>query len=283
MKVFYHGDADGECAAAILYNFNRAWVLSKEDFIEMQYEKPVPFEIISKDEDVYIVDFSFNQTDFEKLQTITNNIVWIDHHASCLKYPYTKEFGRSDWCNFHDKGPSGCELTWMFMEYGKFPPSIVEMIGDYDSWRLQIPNSSALHIGLKLYDTHPTSKFWSNIFNGITNLDEIIIKGNACNQYRDAYCKNLIKDFGFKTEILGIKAFACNQYRFGSQGFGDLMNKYQVCIAFIFNGTEYVYSLYSTDPKINCAEICQKFGGGGHKGAAGFHSKELVILRSEES
>lgn len=34
-------------------------------------------------------------------------------------------------------------------------------------------------------------------------------------------------------------------------------------------------SLYSTKPEIDCGEIAKSFGGGGHKGAAGFQVKEL--------
>jgi nanoRNase/pAp phosphatase (c-di-AMP/oligoRNAs hydrolase) len=34
-------------------------------------------------------------------------------------------------------------------------------------------------------------------------------------------------------------------------------------------------SLYSTKPEIDCGEIAKSFGGGGHKGAAGFQGKEL--------
>lgn len=34
-------------------------------------------------------------------------------------------------------------------------------------------------------------------------------------------------------------------------------------------------SLYSTKPEIDCGEIAKSFGGGGHKGAAGFQCEEL--------
>ena len=34
-------------------------------------------------------------------------------------------------------------------------------------------------------------------------------------------------------------------------------------------------SLYSTKPDIDCGAIAKSFGGGGHKGAAGFQCKDL--------
>lgn len=37
-------------------------------------------------------------------------------------------------------------------------------------------------------------------------------------------------------------------------------------------------SLYSTKPEIDCGAICKAFGGGGHKGAAGFQCKELPFI-----
>ena len=44
-------------------------------------------------------------------------------------------------------------------------------------------------------------------------------------------------------------------------------------------GDNYQYSLYSIDPDINCAKIAEKYGGGGHKGAAGFTLKKPLDIK----
>ena len=39
----------------------------------------------------------------------------------------------------------------------------------------------------------------------------------------------------------------------------------------------WLYSIYSADPSFDCSKVAEHFGGGGHKGAAGFSSDELLI------
>jgi nanoRNase/pAp phosphatase (c-di-AMP/oligoRNAs hydrolase) len=47
---------------------------------------------------------------------------------------------------------------------------------------------------------------------------------------------------------------------------------------FSFDGDEWIISLYSRN--IDVSEIAKKYGGGGHKGAAGFHCKDLPFCKS---
>lgn len=49
--------------------------------------------------------------------------------------------------------------------------------------------------------------------------------------------------------------------------------KYDAFIAFAFNGKEWIVSMYSAS--VDVSAICKKYGGGGHKGAAGFHAMKL--------
>ena len=55
---------------------------------------------------------------------------------------------------------------------------------------------------------------------------------------------------------------------FGSAVFGERMDKYDICMAFEFDGAKWVIGLYSKT--IDVAEIAKKHGGGGHTNAAGF-------------
>lgn len=54
------------------------------------------------------------------------------------------------------------------------------------------------------------------------------------------------------------------------------LEPYDIMIAFVCRKDKlWNVSLYSTKPEIDCGEIAKTFGGGGHKGAAGFQCKEL--------
>ena len=48
---------------------------------------------------------------------------------------------------------------------------------------------------------------------------------------------------------------------------------------FSFDGDKWTVSLYSTS--VDVSEIAKKYGGGGHKGASGFHCKELPFMKEK--
>ena len=259
-----------------------------QDFIEIDYKTIPDFSVIKDCEDVFVVDFSFKQEDMEKLINITPNVIWIDHHSTAAAYSYAKSEmkGLRD---FTPNGLSGCELTWKFLFPDEELPDAVQLIGDYDSWRMKLsPGCLEFYEGLKLEDNSPGSRIWKHLFGDPPydskerdpsveeeTVEETKASGRSCIKYRDAYCKEMRQSFGYETEIDGLLAYALNVYRFGSQAYGDLIEKYPVVIAYVHDGCQYTVSLYSVRDDVHCGEICKKFGGGGHKGAAGFVCKEL--------
>jgi len=48
-------------------------------------------------------------------------------------------------------------------------------------------------------------------------------------------------------------------------------------MVWVFDGKKYSYSIFSSNPNIDCSKIAESYGGGGHKGAAGFSSDELLF------
>jgi len=284
MKCFHHNDADGRCAAAIVAWFHGAWNHSQPfdpdalKFIEMDYKTTPEIAMVGPQERVYIVDFSFKPEVMTELRKRTDDVVWIDHHASCQDYAYAREniAGLRD---FEDKGLSGCELTWMYLfgtraQSPKMPYGI-QLIGDYDAWRLRLPNVMEFRAGIEIEDQSPLSAMWPRLFESRKAVEDIIQAGMICIHYRDQYCADMMKQFGFETELDGIQAYVCNVFRFGSPGFGATFKAYPMCIAFAFDGSRFTVSLYSERKDIDCAAIAKKFGGGGHHGAAGFVCDQL--------
>ena len=88
----------------------------------------------------------------------------------------------------------------------------------------------------------------------------------------------LISKKGFETIFEGYKAFALNLGLCNSEYFKSVDNgTYDLLMPFSFDGDEWIISLYSRN--IDVSEIAKKYGGGGHKGAAGFHCKELPFKK----
>lgn len=275
MIIFHHDDLDGICSAAILY-----WALPVQEkikTIEVNYDNPIPLGEVSKDEVVYIVDFSFKPEIMEKLFEITENVIWIDHHKSALDYKYSKELaGLRD---ARDKMFSGCELVWKFL-YGDgvAMPDAVKYIGDFDKWKWAYGEESRKYKEgmLSLDWKDPTAVLWKEVLFDDTLTKEIQQRGSVCLVFKESFLKDYKEKFSFECELEGKKCLACGFYAFGSELFGDSVKDYDMVVNFEFDGKKWSYGLYS-DGRTDVSKICQKYGGGGHKGAGGFTSKEFLL------
>ena len=275
MIVFHHNDADGRCAAAIVKSWHdikqRFWAgvgFSGIRMVEMDYKDTVSIDLINPKDTVVIVDFSFKPDDMQAVMAKTEmGVVWCDHHETAEAYGYDVPGLR----DFTAKGLCGAELTWKFFFPDNPIPYWLMLLGDYDAWRMQHKEECLpFYEGLKLWNQSPLGEdnVWICLFKEKHVWKKIIEEGKTAVKYRDMYCGELRSTFGFETKIGGQNAYALNAYRFGSQGFGNLVKEYPVCIAFIYDGKQFTVSLYSET--VDVSAIAKSFGGGGHKGAAGF-------------
>lgn len=265
-KIFYHADTDGRCAGYIVAK--KIKVDNPEDLIEMEYGKKFPFNKINKDENVYIVDYSIEPDEMLKLLKLTENVVWIDHHISTISkykdFPKTIKGVRED-------GRAGCVLTWdYFMEEEPAPLAVV-YIGDRDVWTwLFKEKTKNFCSGAELYDLHPLSKSWNKL---IKEPSKIIEEGKIINKYKAQKDAEYIKKYGYITQFEGYQANCVNAGLVGLEVFDSLNNLEPLQIIYTYDGELYHVSLRSTE--IDVSQIALKYGGGGHKGAAGFECKEL--------
>jgi hypothetical protein len=88
---------------------------------------------------------------------------------------------------------------------------------------------------------------------------------------------------GFKVYYMDVTMILINKERFNPINFGIDYHAdgYDVAGCFYFNGSKWSFSLYNDNGKFDCSAICKTFGGGGHKGAAGFMLDDINdILKS---
>ena len=286
MKLFYHNDLDGRCGAAVIL---RA-VKGDPKLIEMDYTRDVPVDSIEKDEEIIIVDFSFEPKVMKQVLAKTSNVVWLDHHATAKAYE--KEYGRKlhGLRNFENKSEAGCELAWRYYYGPDEMPTVVRYIGDYDKWAHRYKDSTPFYEGMKMRSTdYPTNEIWTKLLSLVTDaavIDNIVEDGKLAIKYRDTYCKEMVEDFGYETELGGLSCYALNVYKFGSQTFGPRIKKYDACIAYVYDGKLFTVSMYADRSDVDVSKVCKEQGGGGHKGAAGFTCKTLPfkpVDNSEES
>lgn len=278
MKCYHHNDLDGRCAAAVV---NKKFAEEQVEFIECDYKDEPDIDSIRPGEEVIIVDFSFPPEIMNQVLEVTKNVIWCDHHKTAQNYElgYTQKIkGIRD---FNEPGRSGAECAWDFFFPEEQAPDAVKLTGSYDTWRHDVKGDYAFNEAMKVDSegTNPASELWAGILNINSSsrraISDLIGIGNICVQYRDGYCSDILKHYGYETEFHGLKCLALNVYRFGSQAYGKEILKYDAVIAYIHTGDEYTVSMYTEKAGVDVSAVCLKYGGGGHTRAAGFCCKEI--------
>ena len=125
----------------------------------------------------------------------------------------------------------------------------------------------------------------------VNTLNIILDKGKSIYQYLCTEAKQTYKNgFGIKLyycpnmkgcTIFGEFNFICiNKERFNPINFGIDYHKdgYDGCACFHYANGVWNFSLYNDNGKVDCSQIAKQYGGGGHKGAAGFRLENTEFL-----
>lgn len=297
MLCFYHADADGRCAGFwVMKSAKRNDGYELHQAIEINYGIPFPFEIIRPDEQVYIVDYSISPQEMMQLLEITENVTWIDHHKTAIE-----KYEGFDWNvrGVRYDGVAGCMLTYAYLNHmtifgegsiGPFEkwmsdeaPLFTKMIADWDVWKFDFGDDTRNFItAFNSYDASPESDFWDRFGRpgrpGDIYVRDMIQEGIIMNKQRDGWAKGYM-ELGFEVEFEGYSIFAANLGRCNSEYFKSLPEgKYDAFMPFVFDGDKYLVSIYSKT--IDVSKIALKYGGGGHKGAAGFQCTELPFRKA---
>lgn len=285
MKCFYHNDMDGHCAGYLVRKFTEND--NPEDYFESDYSG-LDLSTVDIGERVYIVDYSFTEATIHELLWLINygcDVIWIDHHASSLdlvdKYPELKNLR-----GIRSSEASGAALTYMWFMKCPFDtiPEYVKLVSDYDTWAHKMTDSDAFKLGIDSYKNDVFDDVWtrldstSEIFDGRHFLQSVVAAGYIIKSYIDRDNESYLDSYGFESELDGVTVYAVNKSS-NSWIFGDLINSYPAVVVFVFNGSKWKYSIFSSDNGADCQKIAENHGGGGHKHAAGFTSDELLLRR----
>jgi len=282
MKCYYHNDLDGRCAGSIVAQFTGDY--NKENYIEVDYVTPIDISKVKDNEDVYFVDYCFKLTEvinLEKLDWLTQkcNVIWIDHHTDSITMD--KQF---TWMRnikgVRKEGLSGAALTYMYLYNKSFDdlPYYIKLVSDYDCWKFEYGSDTTnFKLGIETTNYDATDSIWINLYNKDTVIfEELLHKGRIIQEYVDKDNLQYCSKWSYETMINGLKCLVVNR-RSNSSIFGEKYNQYPVVMTWGFNGNKYVYSIFSGDVNVDCSKIASQYGGGGHKGAAGFSSDELLF------
>ena len=294
MKCLYHkSDMDGWCSGAIVAKYTSNYYA--KDYIGVDYNKnkieDLGLENI-KGEDLFISDVSFGENTIELLRTLAknNNVIWNDHHDTSIelekKYDDIKAIK-----GYRSKKSSGALLTWKYLQsqdplklktLSNIIPKAVELVSDWDCWHFNFGDKTyyfKYFIDTDIWYSYPTSDQWKALLietEDSSLFKSFIEKGKLIYNYVLKDYENYRMANAYESEYNGIRCAVINR-SCNSLIFGDLYDKYPFVVTFVYSGKIYKYSLYSSGEGIDCSKIAESFGGGGHKGAAGFSTHKLVF------
>ncbi|HBY09499.1 MAG TPA: hypothetical protein DEH22_17580 [Chloroflexi bacterium] len=263
----HHNDADGRACGAIV---RRA--LGKEvTLYEMDYGESLPLELVVVADHILIVDFSLSKEEMAQL-AIYHQFTWIDHHKSAID---ELEGIADDWAGVRDTSEAACVLTWRYFFPDQAVPKAITLIGDRDIWRWAETDTGSFNEGLYQNYTRPNNDdLWNPLLDDDPEkVSELIELGRVL---RDAHLREIRRTtarYGFTVTFEGYRTLAVNIRSSGDLGEHIRTLGYQIGYCYVEKVSEGELTTYVTlySDQVDVSKIAQKFGGGGHAGAAGFH------------
>ena len=266
----YHGHCDDGFAAAWAVRF--AAGKDAFEFYPGVYQQDPPDVT---DRHVLMVDFSYKRPVLERMAAVAKSVVIFDHHKTAAEdlsdlptpppfaeWPRKPPIGLSA---IFDMSRSGAGLTWDLTSGGE-RPGFINYIEDRDLWRKRLPGGDDFTIALRSYPQD--FETWDTL---VFRVDALIEEGATIQRYYRLRVEEL-KRSAYQASIAGAPFWVANApYFAASEVAGELAEREHGFGAFYFEVSQgrWQYSLRGRGD-FDVSEIARKFGGGGHKAAAGF-------------
>lgn len=219
---------------------------------------------------VFIVDFSYKRPVMERICRRASSVTILDHHVTAKDDlegldKWAAEQGLSVDLEF-DMERSGAMMSWQHFHPGVAPPRLIEYIQDRDLFRKALPGGDQFTIALRAY---PQDFL---VWNGF-DVEALIAEGDPMLRYYRTQVEAL-KSSAWKSRLAGYDIPIVNApYAFASEVAGELAEGEPFAACFFIVDAFMNFSLRSRPGMVDVSEIAKKFGGGGHKHAAGFRVK----------
>lgn len=266
--VIYHANcADGFSAAWCFHNKAKDFY----DFHPGVYQNSPP---TITDKDVYLVDFSYKRAVVSKMLELAKSVTILDHHKTAIE-----DLTGLDkiYDNFHphfDISKSGASIAWNFLNPNTPAPLLINYIEDRDLWKFTLPNTRDISAAVFSYTY--TFENWDMLMElEAAGLLELSLAGKAIERKHHKDVAELVKVCMRPMEIGGhVVPVASLPYTYSSDA-GHLMAKHYkegtVFAACYWDTVEgRTFSLRSCERGLDVSDIAKRYGGGGHKNAAGF-------------
>lgn len=249
----------------------------------MNYGEPVPWDIARSDQ-VYMVDFSLKAKELQELALRCEYLMVIDHHKTAQVE--LQDFHMSNVTIKFDMSESGASLAWKYFFPNHPLPKLVQYIRAADIW--DWGKLDCEHEITGWIRSYPMEIDWyEKMFVELETPEgrELArVSGQAIDRYRKQLVQQIISNY-VMTDIAGHMVPVVNC--------PVLMSEVGHALASLNVGPFGAYYFDRKDGftqwgarsvgEFDVSEIAKKFGGGGHKNAAGWQieiAEESEVLPS---
>lgn len=295
--IFYHRvDWDGVGSAALV-----CWFIEhtfpkdvRVQLIGVNHGEPMPKVSFEESSITFVVDFCFSLEQMRELSKATT-LFWFDHHITSIER--MSEHPDIEWYGVADVSVSAAFLVqnlYLSTETLRF----AQLVSDYDCHKpIQPPfwqqdeAPFLFNVGLGVVwrskDISSFGKYLRSpvrkIFKGELSIESVILAGQK--RSKDWYQQDVdfLSSRAFMTTFQGRRCLAANASGLTLQKFKGTVEQLEepvdALIWFFLEsseiGTRWVVNLRSLDPEFDVSVEAKRFGGGGHRGAAGFCCRSL--------
>lgn len=273
--VIYHANCpDGFTAAwvacrALTDSFTVAGIPAPSggdvDLVEckpMNYDDPAPDDGAVAGRDVYVVDFSFKRGDCERIYQAAAKLVVLDHHKTAEAELRDLHFA------LFDMERSGAGMTWDYFYPTEPRPWLVSYVEDRDLWRFALPYSREVNAAIACAPMN--ARAWDELY--ARGFDDARLLGAGALAFETSAATKIAKHArmipfeGYTIPFVNVPPALT------SVTVGLLAATAPFAVGWFQRADgAFQYSLRSRgDDAVDVSEIAKRYGGGGHRNAAGF-------------
>lgn len=252
--------------------FTAAWAAWKKMFAVqaeyrgINYSDPVPPDVDGKD--VFLVDFSFSLERMHELTSRAASVTVYDHHKTALADSLHWKTHRT----VFDMDRSGAGITWDELHDAQ-RPKLIDYVEDRDLWRWALPESRI--VSEYIFSVKRTFENWDKLADEIeSNFEKIVDRGMILLENKRVrvatVCRNA-RMLNFNGVMIPMVNSSWDMSEIGEylcQQFPDAP-----CGGYYFDRKDKRQWGFRSRGEFDVSALCKRYGGGGHKAAAGFESE----------
>jgi len=276
VRVITHGDLDGWVSGVLIRDFftvKHSDIQFKIEYVGYRNVDHAVDVALSKSPDwLFITDISPVENHMlDKLndRAQTEHVVLIDHHKTVKEklMPFS-------WAVFNDAFSASLIVHAHFIEQGHyFLPELTHLakLADvWDMWRLEDPlRNEAVSLN-RLYH-FLGYQYMDRIFpaRGAISSDVLMkVLEQDENRFIERWIKNLKRE-EIQVDTQGRGYFFIISDQYISTLANEICNEFDIDYVMVYIPSQDILSLRSVGDRCDVSEIAKKYGGGGHKNAAG--------------